>query len=403
VEVCGDAACDEPHARFTTTEGVGSEVVRVDEMDEHYIVNWNTGATGAAAGDHYRIRVRVGEIHLAEAEAVIVSTGREAVSIGRDGTLAIVAGQTLPIKVRIETGIPGAVVVAPAEAEIGVGETQAFTASVYDLRGDLLAAASVGWSSSDPGVATVDEDGLATGQAVGEAVITATSGPAAGSALLRVTAAVESKFFLADNGVTIRCPDALPGEKGFVGGVEYEAVNRALLLIRMYTGGNLSRVCTTPVTDMSLLFEATDFNSPDIGHWDTSNVTNMKLMFSKATGFNADISEWDTGSVVNMSGMFGNAILFDQDIGGWDTGNVTSMEGMFFNARAFNQDIGGWDTGNVTSMDRMFQSAVSFNRNLSNWCVSGIWWEPIAFDALATAWTLPNSRPVWGTCPTPEQ
>lgn len=163
VEVCGDAACEEPHVRFSMTDGAGSEVIRVDEEGEHYIVNWSTLATVAAAGEAFAVRVRVGEVQLAEAPVVIVQTAREAVSIGRDGVIALVAGQTLPIKVRIETGIPGAVVVTPAEAEMAVGGAQAFTASLLDLRGEPLQGPAVTWSPSNAGVATVNNDGLANG------------------------------------------------------------------------------------------------------------------------------------------------------------------------------------------------------------------------------------------------
>ena len=41
----------------------------------------------------------------------------------------------------------------------------------------------------------------------------------------------------------------------------------------------------------------------------------------------------------------------------------------------------------------------SINRNLSGWCVSQIPTEPDEFDEGAVAWTLPSSRPVWGTWP----
>lgn len=64
VEVCETIACETLHASFSMTEGVGSEVVRLVEVDEHYIVNWHSGHTGAEAGQTYHVRVRVGGVVL---------------------------------------------------------------------------------------------------------------------------------------------------------------------------------------------------------------------------------------------------------------------------------------------------------------------------------------------------
>ena len=153
------------------------------------------------------------------------------------------------------------------------------------------------------------------------------------------------------------------------------------------------------VTNMQdMFFRAEAFNQ-NIGNWDVSNVTNMNSMFFRAESFNQDIGEWNVSNVTDMTQMFLNALVFNQNISNWDVSNVTSMGSMFFNARVFNQDIGNWDVSNVINMDYLLYSARAFNRDLSGWCVIQIPTEPNYFDELATAWTLPNSRPVWGTCP----
>ena len=213
--------------------------------------------------------------------------------------------------------------------------------------------------------------------------------------------------------------------------------------------GNIGGWDTSAVTNMSDVFRDTPAFNGDIGAWDTSSVRNMRLMFDDAAVFNQDIGQWDTSGVNDMGGMFQNAVAFNQDIGGWDTSEVrrmfsmffnaesfnqdigrwvtssvntmrymfqqarafnqdiggwdtsgvTEMQGMFYNADAFDQDIGGWVTSSVTKMEYMFGSANQFDQNLSGWCVSLIASEPTSFDENATGWTLPNSRPVWGTCP----
>jgi surface protein len=157
---------------------------------------------------------------------------------------------------------------------------------------------------------------------------------------------------------------------------------------------------TGNVNDISAMFgRATSFNQ-DIGNWNTSNLAGLQGTFSGASKFNQDISGWDTSKVTRMHDAFANASLFNIDISNWNTSNVANMANMFLNATSFNQDIGNWNTSNVTNMNRMFNEAASFNQDLSGWCVTNIPAKPFNFDTNANAWTLPNSRPIWGTCPT---
>ena len=76
------------------------------------------------------------------------------------------------------------VTVAPAEAEIYVGETLAMTTKVYNY----VSSNDVVWSSSDETVATVDDNGVVTALSAGDVVITATSveGDASASATITV-------------------------------------------------------------------------------------------------------------------------------------------------------------------------------------------------------------------------
>ena len=214
-------------------------------------------------------------------------------------------------------------------------------------------------------------------------------------------------FYLDDNGVTIKANvnEVSPGDKCYVNGEEYTAVDRATLLTMVQNGDDVSKVVTSLITDMTVIFnpgriyqitQATYKNfqtfNQDISSWDTSNVTSMNSMFAGAESFNQDIGSWDTSNVTNMSNMFGitsiardpndpslpdftyqlSARAFNQDIGSWNTSNVTIMNSMFERARAFNQDISSWDTSNVTRMNSMFNGAESFNQDIGSWNTSKV-------------------------------
>jgi uncharacterized repeat protein (TIGR02543 family) len=231
------------------------------------------------------------------------------------------------------------------------------------------------------------------------------------------------KFFLHENGVTIKCEDCKVGDKGKVNGVEYEAVDKQLLRQRLEEGKDLSKVCTSlvtstmdlfdgfpkfnqsignwdvsnvvnmkgmfrssdnwdetnkfnqsleywnveKVTDMSFMFFYSEFNQP-IGNWNVSNVTDMRLMF-EGSDFNQPIGDWNVSKVTDMTEMFGYA-PFNQPIGNWNVSNVTSMIGMFYYSK-FNQPIGNWNVSKVTDMSGMF-SGTEFNQAIGDWNVSNV-------------------------------
>ncbi len=170
-------------------------------------------------------------------------------------------------------------------------------------------------------------------------------------------------FRLSENGVTCICENVKVGDKGFINGIEYEAVDNELLRKRRDEKADMNKLCTSLVTDMGFLFSGT-FNQP-IGNWDVSNVTTMDHMFAESS-FNQPIGNWDVSNVKNMRRMF-DGTPFNQPIGNWNVGNVTDMETMFQGTR-FNQAIGDWDVSKVTKMARMF-SSTPFNQPIGNWDV----------------------------------
>ena len=84
------------------------------------------------------------------------------------------------------------VTVTPAAAELtALGATVQLTAEVRDQNGQVMAGATVAWSSSDASVAAVDGSGLVTAVSEGTATISAAAGNAQGTA--RITVAYPSR------------------------------------------------------------------------------------------------------------------------------------------------------------------------------------------------------------------
>jgi hypothetical protein len=213
VEICELAGpvCGPVIAQYTTTSGTGGALVQVGTSA--YQVNWHTNQFNLDPAKTYRISVYVDAFQLGFADVDVVNSGKELKNVDTQQFIPLQDGRTLPIKFRIETGIAGQVIVTPDSASIPVGGTQQFTATVLDLHGNPLAA-SVSWSSSNPGVATVDASGLATGLSVGQTTITATSQAASGSATLVVfnpntPPVAHADTFQAIGNVTV--PVAAPG------------------------------------------------------------------------------------------------------------------------------------------------------------------------------------------------
>ena len=79
-------------------------------------------------------------------------------------------------------------------------------------------------------------------------------------------------------------------------------VNLPTLKFMIEQGDDVTKVCTSLVTDMDSMFKDTSFNQ-DISTWDVSSVTDMGFMFG-GTPFNQDLIFWDVSNVTDMSNMF---------------------------------------------------------------------------------------------------
>ena len=195
--------------------------------------------------------------------------------------------------------------------------------------------------------------------------------------LLAIISCAKNEARILNNGC-IECIGYNSGESFIINGVSYVVADRQMIEDAISNGDDLTRYCTSLITDMSQLFH-------------------------QKTLFNQDISSWDVSNVVAMDQMFLYASSFNQNIGNWDMSKVKYTGGMFDNASSFNQDIGNWDMSNVkhtlgfSGLISMFEGALSFNHDLSDWCVieDTIIPEDFSTNSALTA----SNHPVWGTCP----
>ena len=103
------------------------------------------------------------------------------------------------------------VTVSPATACLSVGQTVQLMATVKDSSGAVITGASVAWQSDNVPVASVDQNGLVTGGALGSATITAThkahngtAGIALQSGIATATLrSVRGRLALGDSGVLL--------------------------------------------------------------------------------------------------------------------------------------------------------------------------------------------------------
>ena len=129
---------------------------------EGAVVTWSSGDPGVATVDTSGLVRSMGS-----GEAVVTATAGSA-----SGTAEATVAQVVT-----------AVNMSPELLEFSaLGDTLRLEAEPVDANGHDVEGAAVTWSSGDPGVATVDSEGLVRSVGNGEAVVTATAGSASGTA-----------------------------------------------------------------------------------------------------------------------------------------------------------------------------------------------------------------------------
>ena len=94
---------------------------------------------------------------------------------------------------------------------------------------------------------------------------------------------------------------------------------------------DLTKLDTSNVTDMSLMFANSSITTLDIGSWNVSNVIRMMRMFAGSTVKSLNIVLWDVRNVKSMYGMFSNCSSLTIDLSSWGC-NVTDYCSFNYNA-----------------------------------------------------------------------
>src|SRR6266702_4242825 len=112
-----------------------------------------------------------------------------AIAVGSATITATSEGKTGTAAVAVANVPVASVAVTPASATLQAGQTVQLAATPKDANGNALSGRVIGWSSSNPSVATVNASGLVTGVAAGSATITAVSEGKSGGAAITVNPA----------------------------------------------------------------------------------------------------------------------------------------------------------------------------------------------------------------------
>ena len=102
----------------------------------------------------------------------------------------------------------------------------------------------------------------------------------------------------------IKCNEYAVGQRFVQDGVTYTVADRKMLDEALEKGEDLTKYCTSKVTDMSGVFQFYASFNQDIGNWDVSNVTEMGYMFDRAKSFNQDLSQWCVSKIPSIPDEF---------------------------------------------------------------------------------------------------
>ena len=113
---------------------------------------------------------------------------------------------------------------------------------------------------------------------------------------------IDNPLYVADNGITIKAKEwAKIGATGIIANLSYTVVNEEMLREMLANEEDLTKIVTSKVTNMSLLFYGAETFNQAIGNWDLSKVTTVHSMFYGATSFNQNLGNWNVDAVTDCT------------------------------------------------------------------------------------------------------
>lgn len=168
-------SCGSTIATWTKTSGTYGRLVTVNSSGRSYNVTWPTASTGVSSGQVYRITVRVGTRTLGFLDVMVVTNSAAAATVDEDLYWPVVRNANFPVSFRINQGIPASITLSSSSISLGVGSGRTISATVLDLRGQVMSNPGLGWqvvnTSSAPGPVAVLDSGMVIGTNTGTATL----------------------------------------------------------------------------------------------------------------------------------------------------------------------------------------------------------------------------------------
>jgi hypothetical protein len=166
VQVCDVPTCDGTWTlSHSSSTGPGSQIIRMEEDDELFILNWRPSELGLPSPATYRIRVVAAGLELGSAEVQLVSNGAKNAATGEE--LVLQDNRTLPVKFSVRRN---PVLAALLAADGGATATEIAELLVTEFGANAgetaLILAALGYPPSDVGGVLADVFGLTADQAV---------------------------------------------------------------------------------------------------------------------------------------------------------------------------------------------------------------------------------------------